>query len=187
MTVKRRNILLQVVGCILFMLQPILFPSKPIDGNNLFSNELLENYLANAMLIGFFYLNYYFLIPRLYFHKHYLVYSLLIVTGLFLVIAFPSFLIKMTLSLQPESLERHHIRGHHNFDHTHESLFSQFQFYFSNVDHQVFLFTSIVFFSLLLKVRSRWFATEKARQEAEINYLSSQINPHFLFNALNSI
>ena len=68
-----------------------------------------------------------------------------------------------------------------------ESLFSKFQFYFSNVDHQVFLFTAVVFFSLLLKVRSRWYATEKARQEAEMNYLSAQINPHFLFNALNSI
>lgn len=40
---------------------------------------------------------------------------------------------------------------------------------------------------MLLRVTERYYKTENAKQKAEINYLLAQINPHFLFNALNSI
>ena len=179
MALKRKNIIFQVIGCILFMFQPVLLPSRPIDHDGIFSNELLKDYLANAFLIAFFYTNYFFLIPRFYFRKHYFVYSLFIAIALFLIVIFPSILFKVDFAFEP---------GHHHHSrNVAPSLFNKFRHYFSDVDHQAFLFIAVVFFSLLLKVRSRWYTTEKARQEAEINYLFSQVNPHFLFNALNSI
>lgn len=45
----------------------------------------------------------------------------------------------------------------------------------------------IVVFSLMLRISGRWQQTEREKMNAELSYLKAQINPHFLFNTLNSI
>jgi LytS/YehU family sensor histidine kinase len=77
--------------------------------------------------------------------------------------------------------------GPFNNSHRQFGYFSGFQEFFSDHDQVFFLFVLIVCLSLFLWVRNRWYQTEKARHEAEVSYLMSQMNPHFLFNALNSI
>ena len=53
--------------------------------------------------------------------------------------------------------------------------------------HQVFLFITVVFFSLLLRIRSHRYQEQNTRHAAELATIRAQINPHFLFNTLNSI
>jgi hypothetical protein len=54
------------------------------------------------------------------------------------------------------------------------------------VDH-LFVFLVVLFLALLLKIRDRWIRAEEEKLHAELAYLKTQINPHFLFNTLNSI
>jgi LytS/YehU family sensor histidine kinase len=58
---------------------------------------------------------------------------------------------------------------------------------FIDVNQKIFPFLVIIVFSLMLRVSSRWRETEREKMNAELSYLKAQINPHFLFNTLNSI
>lgn len=42
-------------------------------------------------------------------------------------------------------------------------------------------------FSFLLRIHFRWKKAEQEKTDTELSYLKAQINPHFLFNTLNSI
>jgi sensor histidine kinase YesM len=55
------------------------------------------------------------------------------------------------------------------------------------VETNFVLFCATVFVSLALKINNRWQESEKQKLDAELSFLKAQINPHFLFNTLNSI
>lgn len=58
---------------------------------------------------------------------------------------------------------------------------------FGRINHNVFLFLAVAFFSLSMRITKRWDKTLKEKLNTELLYLRAQINPHFLFNTLNSI
>jgi len=185
---NRYLIYLHIIGCAFFLSQPIwLYTGPPGETDFIFSRPTLRDFTANGLMLGFFYLHFYLLIPRLYFKKKHFLYLAAIVIGLLVICLVPSLLtgrdpFQQASAVLP-SIGSHGPgpavappvaeRGHGSF--------------FEEIKHHVFLFASVIFFSLLLRIRNRWYKAETARHQAELSNLKGQINPHFLFNTLNSI
>jgi len=169
---RSTQILFHIIGCLIFLTLPIFFVPGPLDVNEFFSDpRSLREFLHAFLILLFFYLNYYLLIPRLYFTKRYLYFILAIVFCFVVVVLLPNFIFGFEG------------RGFGPRPH-HERMGGGVMIAFS---HNLLFFLAVTFFSLMLKVHNRWKKTEKEKVDAELMYFKAQINPHFLFNTLNSI
>jgi two-component sensor histidine kinase len=127
-----------------------------------------------SLLAGSFYFNFYFLIPRLFLRRKF-IYFFLAALGTLIFIAAINTLYVYLLG-PPMFSGRHHANYSRLFLNT---FFPAF-----------FVFTV----STAIKISNEWFKTEKQKKEmeneklhAELAFLKSQVNPHFLFNILNNI
>ncbi|GAB3237440.1 histidine kinase [Hymenobacter seoulensis] len=143
----------------------------------------LGSLLLPLTLAGYFYLNYYVLIPRLFARKRFALYFL-VALGLLGLVYLPM-LLHMTGLLHPTG--PHHLgpppgpppSGEH----------------FSRPPRGLWLIGVLAWIvSSGMRITSEWFETERARRElenkhltAELAFLKSQVSPHFLFNTLNNI
>ncbi len=126
--------------------------------------------------IGLFYLNFLYLIPRFLNKKKYRFYTLTLI-GCIVVFA----LGKYGLTILFQSLISKYDDGHKT---------SFFSYFIGSALTSVFF----LFLSTALKFSIDWFLNERVQRDlenqrltAELAFLKSQINPHFLFNSLNSI
>jgi len=139
--------------------------------------DLLVTFIGYGIInIGLFYLNYCVYIPKFLNQKNYKRYILILILT---IIAFGLFKYGLGWLFHEHILTDRH--GKH----------ISFVSYFTST-----CFTSIIFIllSLLLHFTVDWFLNERVQRDlenqrltAELALLKSQINPHFLFNSLNSI
>ena len=141
------------------------------------TNDLLVVFvLYPAINITLFYLNYLALIPQFLDKKRYGVYIITVIMALILY-GFAKYGVALIFKQYVLMRVKAQLTG--------------FGSYFLST-----IFTSLVylFFSAILKFTVDWFLNERIQRDlenqrlsAELAFLKSQINPHFLFNSLNSI
>jgi hypothetical protein len=146
-----------------------------------FIRPFQRNFISYILLTFFFFCSYYYIIPQFYFKKRWVLLFFVLIAGYLLVIEFPQLIINE--SSLSNSIHKHpdHINKIKNQD-----VFNPLSLFISSQNHFLQYF-GIFFLSLFLRVNERLNEIKNDKLIAEISYLKSQINPHFLFNTLNSL
>jgi hypothetical protein len=180
------QILAHATGCIIFLTLPFLF-SPDNRFSDFWQNPFsIRETLRSLLLIGFFYLNYFVLVPRLFFTKRYWGYVVAILLCFFVIAWLPVIMVQQQpVPPYPEGVMNKPpvspFRARHRFGFDAPPRFAL------DIRLNIFPFFAVLFFSLMLRITGRWKQTEKEKLSTELSYLRAQVNPHFLFNTLNSI
>ena len=168
----------------IFLIVPILVSTRPSGEPFLtVTRPFTRDIIGNVLLLSFFYLNYYVLVPKYYFNKKYVAYIVIILLSLTIILMLPSLIAErlfLTGSGSPPSFKPKRIE-----DTVRER--GVIALFFSRLRHFLYLFFIALFFSFLLRIRENMAKIREEKLKAELSSLKSQINPHFLFNTLNSI
>lgn len=173
--ITTREIVIFITVSIIFLLIPFLAAPNFSSDKAIFETRFFKRMLfENILLLGFFLVNYFVLIPKLYFKKHYLFYIIILITFFLIVYKVPELAFHSS-KFPPRNPE-----------------FDKFSPRKPPRDYMMWSPKVIMFFmmtivSLFIRQNKRYQEMKNEKQLSEIAYLRAQINPHFLFNTLNNI
>ncbi|MEA5458824.1 histidine kinase [Arcicella sp. LKC2W] len=187
------TLIIHLLGWLLFWALPFFYMSQGTSTD--FDILVSRNYLLFiGVYLTVFYLNTLFLIPKLYFQKHYLLYF-----GIFAIMLIVVSWLKPYDNLifqkfnhfsEQRILSPSEFHGQYRPEPPHEV---QRRPPFVDIV-SIFLFFTIWMLGMAITVALKWQLTEKKAVQAEadkvtaeLSFLKAQINPHFLFNTLNNI
>jgi hypothetical protein len=182
----KSSLLMHAFFVTLFLIIPTLAFVRP-PGESFFAltRVFVQDTTANFVLLCFFYLNYYVLLPRLFFTRRYVVYALCVFAFLAIALMLPYATGKVAAMGGPNWPQPHSLPGYPPVHVAHPPSLATFVF--DEFRRHLYLFFSALFFSFLLRTREHMALLKEEKLQVELSSLKSQINPHFLFNTLNSI
>jgi two-component system, LytTR family, sensor kinase len=173
---KVLTILIHVITWVIFFSLPFIFLPSPFNAIYSLKTQyfhFLKILTSDIFLIFIFYFNSNILITKLLVQKRYFLYGITTISLFILFIIYGDIVFRS--SIQYPSLDE---PGFFNSGHL----------------HSIYLFLIIFFVSGGIKMMQQWKQTDRQnkmieaeRMQTELSFLHSQINPHFLFNTLNSI
>jgi sensor histidine kinase YesM len=166
--------------CIIFILPEVIM-SRSMGGGGSDRPVAWHIWLKSFVFVAVFYINYYFIIDRCL-GKRYWVAKLLAWNLLLIIIAMSLTSIFMMVGQKPV---RHGFAPHHE---------SWLMFFMNSVIRDSIMMILTAALSVAMKLSDYWVKLNNQRKELEatqhreeLQSLKNQLNPHFLFNTLNSI
>jgi len=180
-------------------------------------NSVLPVLIPFLFFVAFFYFNFYLLVPRLFIPKKYFAYVLVCLTCLILTIAVPSIITELSRPQLPFPRQNNSPGqgnwpgpgpgsemnpgnfpgippGNDNPDfgqppsrRVQPPPPKKLDFFRPEFSYTVLVFFLMLTLSTGLRIIQKWQQTEKEKVNTELAFLKAQINPHFLFNTLNTI
>jgi uncharacterized protein YlzI (FlbEa/FlbD family) len=175
-----RNYTLHILWILAFLSIPI-FTSPDLGADMFKVTGFKRNFTSYILLVVFFYLNYYIFIPRYYFPRRYFLYGAFVFFSYAMIVAIPDFFFEMKFGGPPVFGPRGPMGGGHPPMGPPNSFFGRPE------GGSFFQFLLVMMLSIMLRIRNRMRAMNSEKLRAEVSYLKAQINPHFLFNTLNSL
>lgn len=197
MSLSKGRFAIHLLLVVAFLALPYIFAPKGIVHIKeiLYNPHERTNLLAYILMLIFFYLNYYLLIPVLYFSRKFLAYTLSVCLCFSLVISMVILSDRHDIlpwrsnppSIKKESRLEMPFPSHNLAQKHPQPNSAQKPPFGFELSHALFLFLVGVFVSLSLRINERLQHAEREKINSELAFLKAQINPHFLFNTLNSI
>ncbi|UHG90986.1 sensor histidine kinase [Spirosoma oryzicola] len=188
-------------GCLTFLALPYIFAEDGFSklSELAYNPHEQRNLFSYLLTIAFFYLNYYVLIPQYFFARNYILYVFCLLSCFIII---EQTLVRINrrtstpLAIAPPPPpgstgsgpgfgppDRPPLPPPGSFPKPQ----SQQPGLPPEISQTFLLFSIGLLLSLAIRVNNRWRETEREKLNTELSYLKAQINPHFLFNTLNSI
>lgn len=178
-TTLLKNILLFSLGSLGFLMIPSFFGPGLENGVFRFEHPMFRHeFFSQILLLLFFYSNYFILLPRLFGKGKKSSYWISTLGCLLLIISLAHLLTPISMPFPPK------FNGAFPGDHL---LARPAPIPAMHLGATLFFFLLITLLSMNIHMGNEYKKAMQEKTDAELSYLKAQVNPHFLFNTLNSL